>query len=203
VAREQLGTKRRFEQFEHLSSLPFSFFYLYLYFFCILIRAVVLTLRGFILFYSIYGVHRNRFSLPSDGSLRDDRLWPNHMSVCPRLCPMPPVSGNRVIFQLAFGVGLLHWTIIVPTCGNNLRIYSLDSLVLLNTLPTYANPVRTCISFCILPFTLYSTPVCTLLILDWVLKLDTTLARLLDSNFSSWSPSSIINITIYASFWHA
>ena len=39
VAREQHGTKRRFEQFEHVSSFTF-------YFLCIPIRAVVLTLRG-------------------------------------------------------------------------------------------------------------------------------------------------------------
>ena len=29
-------------------------------------------------------------------------------------------------FQLVFGVGVLHWTLIVPTCGNNLRIYSIS-----------------------------------------------------------------------------
>ena len=39
VAREQLGTKRKFEQFEHLSSFTF-------YFLCIPIKAVVPTLRG-------------------------------------------------------------------------------------------------------------------------------------------------------------
>ena len=33
--------------------------------------------RGPILFHSICGVHRNRFSLPSDDSVRDDRLQPS------------------------------------------------------------------------------------------------------------------------------
>ena len=68
VAKEQHGTKRRFEQFEHLS---FSTFY----FLRIPIRAVVLILRGYyFVLLDIWGSEEHRFSLPNDESVRDGRL---------------------------------------------------------------------------------------------------------------------------------
>ena len=120
VARGQHGTKRRFEQFERVSFLLYT---------CLSCSTNTERASLFCSNYSVSGT----------GILY---LAMNLQGIFVYNLPYTPPVIYRIIFQLVFGVGV-HWTPIVPTCGNDLNIYSITGKKWANTIYELADTYNT------------------------------------------------------------